>query len=347
MPNLKAFSELDDLANSDCLVVNNYHGLYSETKVQKYRFVIYTCFGEVFDIDAFQRLLSHTTSAYLIILTTRKYLTKLESSRVKVFYIPSAYGFYNQWLQPLDIPKDKTIHRHMLSLNYRSQWNRLALAQFLTQENMLDKCYLSYHSHDRFNIGSRAVFDKDWNIVGNTWFNYLLDRDSFFHKIPIETNIHDPNSTKKDNWTTGNTRYYNETFCSFINETYIDENWDPFFTEKVFKPIAYGHPFLLFSSAGACKLLQDLGFETFPDVFDESYDQIESPQLRLEFLFGQIKRICCLEHSALETMHRHLLPRLIRNQSRLGELLHDLYQTDIQHIMQQISQIIKVDLVNI
>ena len=342
MPNLKTFPELDELANSDCLVVNNYHGLYSKTQVKKYRYVIYTCFGEVFNTDAFRELMLDIGDNKLIILTTRKYLTKLENFQVKVFYVPSAYRFYNQWLHSSDILESKNIRRHVLSLNFRSQWNRLALAQFLTQENMLDKFYLSYHGHDRFNMGRRIRFDQDWGIVGKTWFNHLLDPDTFFQRIPIETDLTDPNSGNND-WTMGNIRYYNETFCSFVNETYIDENWDPFFTEKMFKPIAYGHPFMIFSSAGACKFLQDLGFETFPDVFDESYDQIESPQRRLEFLFNQIKRICCMDHEALQTMHRHLLPRLINNQRCLYQLMHDQYQVDIEKIKQQVMQIVKHD----
>jgi hypothetical protein len=340
MPNLKTFSELDEFSSSNCLVVNSYHGSYKKDELKKYPFVIYTCFGEAFGFFEFNNLVSCAPGTNFIILTARKYLESIKSQHVNTFYVPNCYNFYGDFLDCVDIPSTKNIIKHMLSLNFRSQWNRLALSQFLSQENFLNNCYFSFHNHDRFGVGSKNLFDTTWNIVGKTWFNQHLDKEVFYQQLPITTGIDDLLFNKND-WGIGNQRYYSETFFSFVNETYIDENWDPFFTEKIFKPIAYGHPFMIFSSAGACKLLQELGFKTFGDVFDESYDLIESPELRFEKLLDEVKRICALDLRSLENIYKHLVPTLLHNQQHLRRTLKSGYLQDIAIIKKQIKEIVQ------
>ena len=45
-----------------------------------------------------------------------------------------------------------------------------------------------------------------------------------------------------------------------------------FVTEKTFKPIAFQHPFMILSNRGTLAYLRSQGFETFENLFDESYD---------------------------------------------------------------------------
>jgi hypothetical protein len=53
-------------------------------------------------------------------------------------------------------------------------------------------------------------------------------------------------------------------------------------TEKSLRPIACGQPFVLVATPGSLEYLKHYGFETFNDVFDESYDKELDPLLRLE-----------------------------------------------------------------
>ena len=57
--------------------------------------------------------------------------------------------------------------------------------------------------------------------------------------------------------------------------------WSDRFTEKLLKPVAAGRPFLVFGPPGVLQTFRSLGFQTFADIFDESYDQIENPEQRL------------------------------------------------------------------
>jgi hypothetical protein len=52
-------------------------------------------------------------------------------------------------------------------------------------------------------------------------------------------------------------------------------------TEKVFKSIAAGHPFILAGNAGSLRHLQELGFSTFSPYINEDYDYPGSPDERM------------------------------------------------------------------
>lgn len=61
-------------------------------------------------------------------------------------------------------------------------------------------------------------------------------------------------------------------------------------TEKVLRPIACGQPFILMAGAGSLKLLQSYGFRTFSQYIDESYDDIEDTDLRMQAVVDTMAR---------------------------------------------------------
>ena len=98
-------------------------------------------------------------------------------------------------------------------------------------------------------------------------------------------------------------RWYDDTWFSIVAESYVDgyntttwgENrtpylgpW-PFITEKTFKPIALQHPFMVYGHSNTLSRLRDLGFETFPEMFDESYDLSRgNPTTKLNILKNNV-----------------------------------------------------------
>lgn len=69
-------------------------------------------------------------------------------------------------------------------------------------------------------------------------------------------------------------QFYNEFDLEIVCESYCYGN--AFFpTEKTVRPIAAGKAFVTFGPAGFLQRLQKLGFRTFNDLWDESYDQLE------------------------------------------------------------------------
>jgi hypothetical protein len=66
-------------------------------------------------------------------------------------------------------------------------------------------------------------------------------------------------------------------------------------TEKTFKPIALGMPFIIVGTQGSLKYLRSYGFKTFGDLWDESYDDEPDDSLRIEKIAQVLKLLDGLE----------------------------------------------------
>jgi hypothetical protein len=62
-------------------------------------------------------------------------------------------------------------------------------------------------------------------------------------------------------------------------------------TEKTFKAITWLHPFVMVSAAGTLAHLRDLGFKTFGQWWDESYDNISNANDRMRAIFDVLRTI--------------------------------------------------------
>lgn len=75
---------------------------------------------------------------------------------------------------------------------------------------------------------------------------------------------------------------FSHTGISVVLETNFDRP-TIHLTEKILRPIALGHPFILASSPGCLGYLRSYGFETFHSAgIDETYDTISDPVERLQ-----------------------------------------------------------------
>lgn len=89
---------------------------------------------------------------------------------------------------------------------------------------------------------------------------------------------------------------YNHTAYSIIAETHAD-NEHSFFTEKIFKPMLARRLLVVFSGWKYLENLRKLGFQTFDNVIDESYDQILDDNKRWQAAFEQVKQLCDMDQS--------------------------------------------------
>jgi hypothetical protein len=62
-------------------------------------------------------------------------------------------------------------------------------------------------------------------------------------------------------------------------------------TEKTFKPIALGMPFVLVATQGSLEYLRSYGFKTFGHVWDETYDTICDPVERFQAIGTLLKTL--------------------------------------------------------
>lgn len=106
-------------------------------------------------------------------------------------------------------------------------------------------------------------------------------------------------------------------------------------TEKVFKPICLRMPFVLVSTAHSLKYLRDYGFQTFGDIWDESYDDETDDFRRLEKIADLLISLDKMSPDQLQDIYQRSLPALEHNfhhfyhggfESRLWQELTDMLQ---------------------
>lgn len=84
---------------------------------------------------------------------------------------------------------------------------------------------------------------------------------------------------------------YEDTYFSVVCETNF-EIPNSYRTEKIYKPLKIGHPFIAVSSYGFYKDLHNMGFKTFGNLIDESFDTIDDNHLRLVRIADVIESLC-------------------------------------------------------
>lgn len=88
-----------------------------------------------------------------------------------------------------------------------------------------------------------------------------------------------------------NPMWYNDTCFSLVLESVTKwEGCVPFLTEKIYKPIRHCQPYMVVGAPGILKHLKSQGFETFDNLFDESYDNVGDFDTKLNIIIDNIKK---------------------------------------------------------
>ena len=89
-----------------------------------------------------------------------------------------------------------------------------------------------------------------------------------------------------------------------------------FITEKTLKAITYGKPFIINGDPGSIEYLKSIGYKTFADYWDESYDLSGSVE-KIQKITDVIKNICVMSLADINAMYNDMLPILKHNQNLL------------------------------
>ena len=119
-----------------------------------------------------------------------------------------------------------------------------------------------------------------------------------------------------DNWAYHKicTDHYDTSFFSIVNESQYGTYSHCYLTEKTWKAIFNFHPVIIVGAKHSLKYLKERGFDTFGDIFDESYDEIEDSNERLDIILNTVGNF--LENNTktqLVDLRKKILPRLIHN----------------------------------
>jgi len=167
-------------------------------------------------------------------------------------------------------------------LIYQRAWKgtreyRLKFTEYLITSGLSTACLSRFSStDDNLHYTDHTFKNNDFNLQLDDIENYFPPNDT-------------PSCASADYHVSD----YNQTMFEVVLETMFDDDrWH--LTEKIFRPIACGQPFILVSTPGSLKYLKSYGFKTFDKYIDESYDQITDPVVRLQSVINTMKCISSL-----------------------------------------------------
>jgi hypothetical protein len=179
-------------------------------------------------------------------------------------------------------------------LIYNRAWEgtreyRLKFAEQLVNTDLHQDCITSFSDVDNHLHYSQHIFK-------NTDFKInRLDLEKILPK-----NVHSSEASADYN-----TQDYQNSIIEVVLETLFDDTRHHL-TEKILRPIACGHPFILMSTPGSLQYLKDYGFKTFNGIIDETYDCIQNPEQRLQFIINEMQRISNLSNDQKNQLRENL-----------------------------------------
>lgn len=150
-----------------------------------------------------------------------------------------------------------------------------------------------YNRNSLISFGGEVDWQKD--LKNYDQFDLLAQPKRHFDKIPTEKISYD-NCNKDHRLSNGLMQsripleHYSQVNYILVAETLCVEN-KQHLSEKIFKPIAAGKPFLLAAGYKNLEYLKSYGFETFDTLWNENYDDIWDPKSRLDSIFDTIADI--------------------------------------------------------
>jgi len=239
-------------------------------------------------------------------------------------------------------PNEEFIY-NFICLNWRFTKHRQLVSTFLAEE----KGHLSWHyKADIDTLGKDLFFDlKSWKTTHPEHYAKLergcqiVEKKSPFCVDKRSTNairVVDPNNVhiwplvpehppgetpSLFNAMSNNlSDFYFEAFVDIISETrYAQPTAN--ISEKTFQAMQYLRPFILVAPPKSLKELHSLGFKTFGDFWDESYDDEADHGERLAKIFTLINTVFAIPNEEQRKMYKKMIPILTHNFERFIEMV--------------------------
>ena len=234
-------------------------------------------------------------------------------------WVPGLRGHTANWE-----PKDN--HDLFLSYNRRPRPHRTLLMCELIRARLLDRGLVSYYGD---NVKDSVDRVKKYNRPGLEPEAKILD-SLIPMEIDMDLGANNPAWNIED-------EHYKQAFCSVVPETLYDDNV-VFFSEKTWKTIAVGHPFMLISSPGMLKELRNMGYYTYGSFWDEGYDVLKTVDGRTRHIVNELKRLSQLSRTELQNMRTAMQPIVEHNQRLFNEQWQDNCS---QHEYRQLYRIVE------
>lgn len=272
--------------------------------------------------------ITRSKSVHILIATPLDFEDKLKDPRVVWHYYPWSAGIALEEFKtkmPYNITQssfDPNRPFHYMMLSARSVPRRDLVLKMLEHRNLL--------THGQV---TRPKKNGSWQEINLTDFRHNIPPSPFASWLLSSPDVPNYEFIDCHNELTGIKRHwsglkilYDKSQWEIVNETQGSDTKNPYLSLNIFRTILMGLPFVVNGSPGTLSLLHDMGFKTFQDVVDESYDKISDPIQRAQVMVDQVHRICTQDLS----MHTDTITDIVRHNQTLAinqlhlQAIHDL-----------------------
>jgi len=161
-----------------------------------------------------------------------------------------------------------------------------------------------------YDYNSKA--QKKRHAVRTTFKPYSIDKDFEYKNV----------SPKEQN---NNIQEISRSFVHIVNESRFTVPMANI-SEKTIKPILAGRPFIIASGPCSLQLLKNLGFKTFSDFWDESYDLETDHSKRLQKIIDLIDNLNKLNNKQLKKMNKRMSSIFNHNLNNLKDVTRKSFE---------------------
>jgi hypothetical protein len=211
------------------------------------------------------------------------YLNRVIGYEQNVEQSSRAHEIYSKTIKPYKF----------LFLNGRTRPHRKYMIEKMRDANLLEHALWT-------NLDTTPVYHHTYNTD-------LLNRESVIHLLPNQYEVERYHSNIQNRFEHAFVKHelfnnqwgdvyiraepYIDTYFSLVSETVFDYPYS-LRSEKIYKPIAMGHPFVAVANRGFYRDLHRAGFQTYHHLIDESFDQIDNNQDRLDRIAHVVRDLC-------------------------------------------------------
>lgn len=128
-----------------------------------------------------------------------------------------------------------------------------------------------------------------------------------------------------------------DSWLSVVSEaSFSEEDTTCFISEKTFKPIAVGHPFIIYGNKHSLRYLRDLGYQTFSPYINEAYDDLNGWD-RLIAIVKELERIKSFTNQQKVDWFKQIIPILKHNKSKIEYNCRVLVPSSIEKVEKAIQ----------
>ena len=203
--------------------------------------------------------------------------------------------------------------KHFVCFNRELRPHRKLFLTMMLEANLMD---FGYVSSKKFDIETFFRVPKELGVGKGVAKKLKGYAEKLVDMTPLVVDVDEWDTNHFD---TSNKWVYDSTYFSIITTTWFAED-TVFFDEKIWKPMANEHPFLVVGNYMVLEELRRQGFKTFHPHIDESYDLEHHPYRRMKMIIKEVERLSKFTLDEMNEWYKKLQPILEHNNKHLYSL---------------------------